>query len=96
MCIKRTRMFTATLPAIALKYTNNKLLISENKLTITTCNNMDECDKQHTAGPKKPCTKEYCIIIFIVRSKVNKTKLHCLGVHILRLKLHRYSRLIKI
>lgn len=95
MWIKCTRMFTATLPVIALKYTNNKLLISENKLTITTCNNMDECDK-HTAGPKKPCTKEYCMIIFILRSKVNKTKIHWLDVHILRLKLHRYSRLTKI
>lgn len=88
-------MFTATLTEIALKYTNNKLLISENKLTITTCNNMDESDK-HTAGPKKPCTKEYCMIIFILRSKVNKTKLQCVGVHILRLKFHKYSRLIKI
>lgn len=69
-------MFKAKLFTAAINYANNEILINENELTVTTCNNMGECHK-HNIGPKKPHTKEYCVITFILRPKVNKTKLQC-------------------
>lgn len=63
---------------------------NKNDLTLTSWMHL-----LNNSGPKKPYTKEYCKITLITSSKVNKTKLHCLGIHIIRLKLYRYLRLIK-
>lgn len=53
MWIECTRMFTATLLIKALKYINNKVLINENKLIVTTCKNMHDSHKDNM-GPKRP------------------------------------------
>lgn len=76
MWIKCTRIFIATLLIIALNNTNNKMIINKNELTRPTYDNTDE-SHTHSTGPKKPYTKEYYMIIFILSSKVNKTKLKC-------------------
>jgi len=67
-------MFTAALLVIALNYTNNVILIKKEVTLITWMNLIN-------SGPKKLHAKEYCMITLTSSSKVNKTKLQCLGVH---------------
>lgn len=67
-------MLTATLLIMAFNNTNNKMLSNKNELT--TFNNTDVSHK-HSIGPQKPYIKEYFMFTFILRLKVNKTKLQC-------------------
>lgn len=70
--------FTSNSPELYKQCNTNK------EVTLITWTNLIK------SGPKKLHAKEYCMIILISSSKVNKTKLQCLGMHIVRLKVYRY------